>query len=94
MTITQLDLFTHTAATSRTIPEWGRCITSPADTWRAKWAGTRWGWTFHRYTDEGRWESWEPELPYGLAHVLDRVMAETLIAGLVNRYGDRPLVIR
>lgn len=91
MTTMQLDLFTHTLTVSTQLPGWGRVITSPNDCWRARWTGPRFGWVFYRVTAGAVWESWEPDLPYGVAHVLARGDAEQMIASMLTRYGDDPV---
>ena len=85
----QLDFFTTTTV-SKTLPQWGRVITSPRDNWRARWTGDRNGWVFNRrIVDE--WETWEPDLPYGVMHVRDHTTAEQVVTDLIDRYGDTPL---
>jgi hypothetical protein len=36
------------------------------------------------------WEQWEPDLPYGMEHVHDRELAESLVVALSDRHGDDP----
>lgn len=93
MTAEQLDLWGDEPVLSRDVPGIGRVLLSPAGGWRARWTGHRYGWQLDRaITWPGcrGWEPWEPDLPYGMEHVLDRDYAVSLIAGLVARHGDDP----
>jgi hypothetical protein len=87
----QLDFFTATTS-AMTLPGWGRVIASPADTWRARWTGDRNGWVFYRSLG-AEWETWEPDLPHGIARVSTREQAEAMIETLTARYGDTPLIV-
>lgn len=93
-TIEQLDLFTADARPSvvlaRTLPGIGRVLDTRRGGWRARWTGDRWGWCFYRSIGKWGWESWEPTLPFGVEHVLDRDTAERILTDLVDAYGDDP----
>ena len=50
---------------------------------------------FRRLVWNGRavWETWEPPLPYGVAHVYNRLTAMHMLADLVKAHGDEPIRI-
>lgn len=89
----QLDLFgPASGTTSLVLPGGGRAIETDAGAWRAKWTGSRYGWTYYRLTSSG-WEPWEPELPFGQSHVYDRDQAEDVLIREARRYGDEALML-
>ncbi|HEY6014324.1 MAG TPA: hypothetical protein VIU37_09960 [Candidatus Limnocylindrales bacterium] len=95
----QLDFWDESdTVLSEQVPGIGRVLTTPGGGWRARWTGTRFGWQFDRAITwtawTGRrysgWEPWEPDLPYGVEHVLDRGWAVELVAAFAARLGDDP----
>lgn len=54
-----------------------------------EWLGSRWSWQPHNVVHT-EWETWEPNLPFGVEHVADRPTATALLEGLVVSYGDDP----
>lgn len=88
--MTQMDLFGATGPRSAVVPGWGRVLLSDRDAWMARYTGARWGWVLYRAAPAG-WETWEPDLPFGQSHILDRDNAEQVLADAVARYGDRPV---
>jgi hypothetical protein len=86
----QLDLFTD-GAPAPVIPHGpsGHDYVTRGRGWRTRWLGHRFGWTFYRAIGSG-WEPWEPDLPYGVAHVTDRDTALDIVAGWAATFGDDP----
>lgn len=41
-----------------------------------------------RWEERTAWEGWEPDLPYGVEHILDRDAAVAALTALVDRHGD------
>lgn len=64
-------------------------IETPGRGWRARDTGGKWGWVFYR-ADGDVWESWEPDLPFGVAHVGTRRQAVQILGEWVSRLGDTP----
>ena len=93
MTALQLDLYTNDTTTQSVIrPGIGRVIESERGAWRARYTGHRWGWCLYRDTTTG-WETWEPNLPYGTAHIRTRDQAVEILTQEIRRHGDTPLVL-
>ena len=87
----QLDMFNPTSSlTTVNVPGLGEVIESVGGCWRAQWF--RWGWCLYRRTTLG-WESWEPDLPVGQAHLETRDDAEHHLEVAIAKHGDRPLVL-
>lgn len=66
------------------------CLTTHGKGWRARWTGSRWGWVFDRSTAPWGWETWEPDLPYGVDQVDTEADAREVLRWCVERHGDDP----
>jgi hypothetical protein len=85
------------ATTVATRTPGGRAEATPGLGWAARDTGQPHGWVFYRaarWRGSGYWETYDPDLPYGIGHITDRDDALGLLARLADTYGDRPLELR